>query len=47
MWIVIFGSHIKTSSMAIRRGGGGGGGGGAVGVRVCNDAILGNFYFQL
>ena len=42
VWIVIFGSHIKTSSMAIRRGGGGG-----VGVRVCNDAILGNFYFQL
>ena len=25
----------------------GGGGGGGVGVRVCNDAILGNFYFQL
>lgn len=24
-----------------------GGGGGGVGVRVCNDAILGNFYFQL
>ena len=22
-------------------------GGGGVGVRVCNDAILGNFYFQL
>ena len=25
VWIVIFGSHIKTSSMAIRMGGGGGG----------------------
>ena len=35
----------KNQQHGHKDGGGGGGGGG--GVRVCNDAILGNFYFQL
>lgn len=39
MWIVIFGSHIKNLQNGHKLK--------EEGVRVCNDAILGNFYFKL